>query len=566
MKKPIIFLIVLLMLLSGVILNAQNSSLLPAPQNVTWGKDKFQIAADTALGSFAESQDRPSGQKGTRLLLVKGRQPQVAIFKGQGDDLSVEKIVSALGLEASQIRVVDVSKHEGTLPSGGAIIVGSLQSNPLVKELLQKIGLDGQYACLTEDGYLLKTSGNKLLVIGKGELGTLYAACELKNLHFCYGDDEISVAGLNVIENPTLKYRWFWNWDSRTHWVHAPNRELLKGHGNGWYPHVYGNGKDVFLRDFKTMIDFAAEHRINGIIVWGFLRDEHGGVEAAKEICEFASKRGVRIMPGVGPNQYNGFYYQGDHQFNSVTWAKDRPYLRALGPVEGFNKPEPIPTTLCLLKKENQQWLRDGVNWMYDNFAIGGLDVETSESWTCQCEDHKRLQGGPHRFGDVELAQRIIMEEVRKRDPKAWIILNPYDHQGGYSKEQLEKLLDVMPESIVLWYEKSPGAYEGKFPGKKNVQHLGWSPRGYQSPNPSFDAYKASIENAWRNEVDGVMVHGEGGAYLPNFETVYLTFSALAWNPKMGLNTLEDRISRFRSVKKAAIKYKEDSSSPIIKQ
>ena len=68
------------------------------------------------------------------------------------------------------------------------------------------------------------------------------------------------------------------------------------------------------------------------------------------------------------------------------------------------------------------------------------------------------------------------------------------------------------------------------------------------------------IENAWRNEAGGVMVHGEGGAYLPNFETGYLTFSALAWDPEMGLKTLEDRISLFRSVKKAAMRFREDSS------
>jgi len=497
---------------------------------------------------------RPQPEKDTRMLLVKGRQPQVAIFKGQGDDLSVEKIVSALGVEPAHIQVVDVSKHQGRLPSKGAIIVGSLQSNRLVEALLEEAGLHSQYARLTQEGYLLKTLDDKLLVIGKGGSGTLYAACDLKNFYFRYGEDEIGVPDLHVIENPVFKYRWFWNWDSRTHWVRAPDRKLLTRHANGWYPHAYGNGRELFL------LDFAAEHHINGVIVWGFLRDEHGGVEAAKELCEFASKRGVRIMPGVGPNQYNGFYYQGDHKFNSITWAGDRPYLRALGPTEGFNRPEPIPTTLCLLKKENQSWLRDGVNWMYDNFAVGGFDVETSESWVCQCEDHKRLQRGPHRFGDVELAQRIIMEEVRKRDPQSWIVLNPYDHQGGYSKEQLSKLVEAMPESIVLWYERRAADHKGKYPGKRNIQHLGWAPRGYENPNPSLEAYKASLENAWRNEVDGVMLHGEGGAYLPNFETVYLAFSALAWNPKMGLDSLEDRILRFRTVNKGALKFRGDSS------
>ena len=51
MKRQIIILTVPILLMIGSHLNAQNNSLLPAPQNVTWGKDKFQIAGAKVLVS-----------------------------------------------------------------------------------------------------------------------------------------------------------------------------------------------------------------------------------------------------------------------------------------------------------------------------------------------------------------------------------------------------------------------------------------------------------------------------------------------------------------------------------
>ena len=44
MKKSVIFFINVLFILSGLGLKAQNRTILPAPQNIQWGKEKFQIS------------------------------------------------------------------------------------------------------------------------------------------------------------------------------------------------------------------------------------------------------------------------------------------------------------------------------------------------------------------------------------------------------------------------------------------------------------------------------------------------------------------------------------------
>jgi len=501
------------------------------------------------------------------MLLVTDNRTQVAILKGEGDELAAEKIVSALCLNTAEIQVRNARDQDKELLLSNCIIIGSSQSNPLISGFLEKAGLNGRYRQLNGEGYILKTISDKiLLVAGATRVSTLYAACDLKNYYLNYGEKTISADELNIIEEPILKYRWFWNWDSRTHWVPVSNRKILSGHGNGFYPHRYEYEKDVFIQDFKTMLDYAAELHINGVVIWGFLRDEHGGVEAAQELCRFAEERGVRIIPGVGPNQYNGFYYSGNNRFNSITWTQGRPDLQALGPVDGFEKAEPIPTTLCLQKAENQSWLRDGVNWMYDSFdSIGGLDVETSEAWVCNCEDHKRISKGIHLSGsdqetytafpdDVELAARIIMKEARRRDPEAWIVLNTYNDLGTYPEKMIQRLMEITPEAIVLWMERVRCQAKGKYPGINKALVFNWAPRGFDKVYHPLQWYKDSIENAWRNGMDGVQIFGEGGAYLPCFELAYLAFSALAWNPRISLDQLVRKyLARFWGGEKAAM-------------
>lgn len=499
------------------------------------------------------------------MLLSNKNQTSAAIIKGAGDDLAAMKIAAALGLPESAPQPASQWPSPLNLPPGGAIVVGSVQSNALVKPLLEKMDLMAAYQRLSAEGFLLKTHDNVLGVFGGDRVGTLYGACELKNYYLRCKQGEIRVDNLQRIENPALKYRWLWNWDSRTHWFQQPNRKILRRHGNGFFPHPYECGwQETFLRDFKTMLDFCGENRINGVVIWGLLRDEHGGVPAAQEICRYARERGVRIIAGLGPNQYNGFYYSGNHRFNIVTWTARRPELQAVGPVDGYEVAGPIPSTVCLLKRENQAWLREGVNWMYDNLDIGGLDVETSEAWVCNCEEHKRLSGGV-RLGtdgttymaypaDVELAARIVTEEAYQRDPKTWIVLNTYNDLGIYPEAMIQNLMAIAPEAVCLWLERERCFAKSRYPGNHKTLHFNWSPRGYEAGFLPLQWYQESIANAWRNGMEGVQIHGEGGNYLAGFELGYQVFSALAWNPELRLEQLvEERLARWWGGKQAAL-------------
>ncbi len=84
-----------------------------------------------------------------------------------------------------------------------------------------------------------------------------------------------------------------------------------------------------FLEDYKRPGGLLSKNRISAVTFLWFLRDNHGGVEAAKELCMYASQRGVRILPGVGINAYGGIYWEGESPYNLSNWLRKNPRLRA---------------------------------------------------------------------------------------------------------------------------------------------------------------------------------------------------------------------------------------------
>ena len=72
-------------------------------------------------------------------------------------------------------------------------------------------------------------------------------------------------------------------------------------------------------------MDYCAKNGVCGFIVWGFLRDCHGGVKAATELCAYAADRGVAVLPGVGLCSYGGYYFEGNHPFNLDTYLRRHP-------------------------------------------------------------------------------------------------------------------------------------------------------------------------------------------------------------------------------------------------
>ena len=182
---------------------------------------------------------------------------------------------------------------------------------------------------IVEDAFLIQTSDFKgldtLIIIGGNVPGVIYAVNELGMHHLNIHNNIINLSSINIFQSPALPYRLFWTWDHSTNWYLEQVGIQEIGAMN-----YYSKPKEGFLEDYYRLINFMSKNRINGVTIYGFLRDSHGGIEAAKELCLYAKERGVKILPGVGINAYGGIYFEGNHRYNLTNWLKEHPELRAV--------------------------------------------------------------------------------------------------------------------------------------------------------------------------------------------------------------------------------------------
>ena len=132
----------------------------------------------------------------------------------------------------------------------------------------------------------------EIMAAGGGIPGLVHAVNELGTRRLVTHDDMLEIPALDLRQSPALPYRLLWTWDHSTNWYLEQVGLQEIGALN-----YYSKPADGFLEDYRRLVDFMSLHRIGGVTIYGFLRDNHGGVEAAQELCRYAAERGVRILP-----------------------------------------------------------------------------------------------------------------------------------------------------------------------------------------------------------------------------------------------------------------------------
>ena len=186
---------------------------------------------------------------------------------------------------------------------------------------------------------------------------------------------------------PALPSSCLWTWDHSTNWVLDDPRLINFGFQNR-----YLKRPESFTQDYRQLTDFAAGLGVKGIVIWGFLRDSHGGIESAKRVADHAVSRGVAILPGIGTNWYGGAYYEGDHPYNLETFIQKNPGARLID-----ERGQAMDHGVCPTSPRFSEWVRDGVEWMFREFAVGGANLENGDVIVCYdqgCAAHR--ESWPH--------------------------------------------------------------------------------------------------------------------------------------------------------------------------
>jgi hypothetical protein len=443
---------------------------------------------------------------------------------------------------------------------------------------------------LPPEGYLLRTGqsqrGTVIVLAGGDRTGAIYAASDFKNYCLLPSASGVETSALNRVEIPRMKYRWFWNWDDRTNWdlldhdnVYVPTSELPRSDSvRAWFKRPA-----AYLNNMKLVVDYMSEHKLNGLVLWGFLRDNHGGIPAALELCRYANQRGVKIIPGAGIDRhYGGFYHEGNHEFNLETRAQKFPGLRSLNK---DGKPE--PRTLCLELPENREWLRQGFRWLYSTFPIGGVNVEFAEHSTCynpECVAARTKQIGdePDFSKDLARIMPFVMREIHAVAPDTWASYVTY---GGFTRDMASRpplhvrvapdyaicqwtLTNMLTDLVPPRWRRTAGALEctpGLFPSpwpegsrppsRHSIGYLHWNALYTHNQKGFFvDAYREAARKAYRHGFEGLDTYGEESPEFPNIELSYLAFSEFTFNPEMTeAQFLENRVAPLYGGKEAGL-------------
>ena len=249
-----------------------------------------------------------------------------------------------------------------------------------------------------------------------------------------------------------IKTRMFWTWDHSTEW--ALNRLGAHTHGSC---NEYGRTTDAFVADYTALLRWCGRHNIDAVVVWGLLRDCHGGLESAKRLCDVAAKEKVRLLCGVGLNAYGGVYYEGNSPYNLERHLQAHPELLAVDTngnklsfnVDANGKKTNITTTgmpgprgfyqACPSRRENQDFMAESLAWLFKNLPLGGVQIETGDTGICQCKQCRdRRQHSPFDFSwfsweDMAMMYPLATNAIRSVAPDAWIVCETYSCPQPYT-------------------------------------------------------------------------------------------------------------------------------------
>lgn len=386
-----------------------------------------------------------------------------------------------------------------------------------------------------------------------------------------------------------IQTRMFWTWDHSTEW--ALNRPGAHTHGSC---NEYGRSTDAFLQDYTALLRWCGRHDIDAVVVWGLLRDCHGGLESAKRLCDAAAQEKVRLLCGVGLNAYGGVYYEGNSPHNLERHLESHPELNAVdadGNQLSFNvdangtkhrittKGQPGPRGFyqaCPSRRENQDFIAESLAWLFKNLPLGGVQMETGDTGVCQCSlCRERRQHSPFPFSwfsweDMALMYPLATDAVRAVAPDAWIVCETYSHPQPYTgPDKPPKFGDAMPawaaaelakfprDVFVQWvadYFMKNGAIAPAWTADGRVanadrryvmrSHLATSWFGNRG-ELAVDWIANLVQQSMASGFDGISLFGEVSPFHAGAELNYLALADYggAGNPKADFDAFQQRVA-----------------------
>jgi hypothetical protein len=353
--------------------------------------------------------------------------------------------------------------------------------------------------------------------------------------------------------SPPITVRTLFTWDHSTEWTLNRAGAQTIGASN-----PYARSADVFLEDYTRLLKWCGRHHIDAIYIWGLLRDAHGGIDAAKKLCDIAARENVRLLAGVGLNAYGGVYYDGDSPWSLQRHLEKHPDLYGLDAagkrmIYHFGTSGPRETHhACPSRKENQDFAAESLAWLMKTLPLGGVQMETGDTGVCRCKtctERRRHPTGSLSWEDMALMYPLAAKAIRSVTPDRWIICETYchpepldgppGHPGGFGEGRpawADACLEKFPDNVfVQWVcdDYVQPKNKRKWTAAGRVQdgrhrhimraHFGtyWADRRGQ---PMIDPIADMVRQSTAHGFHGLSLFGEVSPFEVGAELNYLAF------------------------------------------
>ena len=454
------------------------------------------------------------------------------------------------------------------------IVLCTKDSRAEVKQFLSAVALEME---LQPQGFLIASgsSGTPMTVVGGDPDGLRYGVGELWHYHCVLeGQKIIPESQLRIVKSPAFSKRMFWNWTHCTNWDDDLNRVHQTRHvDKDGTLEPYLVQPSGFVDTFQKIVDFQADHKLNGLVIWGFINDAHGGLETAQAVSKYARSNAVKILPGIGTAGYGGFYFGGNHPYNIHTFLSQHPQIRLMVQADGKS----MPDTPCPSDPEFQQWLRDGAEWYFSTLKeIGGVNLEHGDFFQCHCPRCTQLRSLPDNDSnyhwDMMITQVPVIEKGLSIHPSLWFTYACYDAYNAALMSSPPKFLTQYPKAAVTQWTYTKMIADpilnpaGSWPlsvrpphgtmHSVGLLHQGshWDVKrqwwGESAPSDvAFggtyslvsDLIQQTCRRAIEDQSEGLQIVGQIGVASPQNELNYLALEAFSWNPQLDYATWIDR-------------------------
>lgn len=250
----------------------------------------------------------------------------------------------------------------------------------------------------------------------------------------------------------------WWNWDIRMRWAWG-----------------FSFDEKSFVENCRREIDAACKYGVEAIVIWGFLRDRHGGIEAAKKVVDYAGEKGIKIFPGVGVDDYGGVYYDGNHEYSLDVYLGKNPEACAIkedGTIDMHRWP---PNDIserkkaCPSNREVLSYYQESLEWLVDTFALQGFQIEQGDSGLCYCPECRNKErvtvpGIKSSLSDAAVRIPAVITPVINKHPDLTVICETYCGLTREAVNALRPFINKFPGQTSFSWQ----LYDGPCPGYEN--------------------------------------------------------------------------------------------------